>query len=170
MNLTARTKKIVALLSVGLLVVGVAFVAVLAVLVSNADEDEPVVSVFSNGRTVEVEPYLYCPVSEPQCTNVGETTELDTGDAPVVQLSLPTTISGAPWVLASVYTDADGAVFENSEFNLPGDRRSATIATTDEEGRRLVGIEVRLPTGIIDPETLQEEIVSHAVWSIATPV
>ncbi|MEH6794730.1 MAG: DUF2771 domain-containing protein [Rhodococcus sp. (in: high G+C Gram-positive bacteria)] len=166
MNLAPRTKKIAALLSTGLLVVAAAFVAVLALLIGNAPEKEPVISAYSNGRTVEVEPYLYCAVSDPLCTNVGETTEIRVGTAPTVQLSLPEAVYSAPWVLALVYGDDNGNIVEDSRFNEPGTRLSVTVPTMDDSDRTLLGIEVRLPTGIIDTDTNQEGFVSHAIWSI----
>ncbi|CCQ17759.1 putative uncharacterized protein [Rhodococcus sp. AW25M09] len=168
MNLAPRTKKIGAMIAAGLLVVAVAFVAVLAVLIGNAPDKEPVVTAYADGRTVEVEPYLYCAVSDPLCTNVGETSELEVGKAPTVQLSLPEPIYSAPWVLAVVYGDGSGDAVENTEFNEPGTRLSVTVPTSDESNRTLLGIEIRLPTGIIDTDTNQEGFVSHAIWSIGT--
>lgn len=156
------------MIAAGLLVIAVAFVAVLTLLIGNAPDKEPVVTAYSNGRTVEVEPYLYCAVSDPLCTNVGETSELEVGKAPTVQLSLPEAIYSAPWVLAVVYGDDGGDAVENTEFNEPGTRLSVTVPTSDENDRTLLGIEIRLPTGIIDTDTNQEGFVSHAIWSIGT--
>lgn len=166
MNLAPRTKKIAAILAAGLLVIAVAFVAVLALLIGNAPDKEPIVAAYANGRTVEVEPYLYCAVSDPLCTNVGETSEIQVGKARTVQLSLPEAVYSAPWVLALVYGDDSGNVVETGEFNEPGTRLSVTVPTRDDSNRTLLGIEVRLPTGIIDTDTDQEGFVSHAIWSI----
>ncbi|MGV8873834.1 MAG: DUF2771 domain-containing protein [Rhodococcus sp. (in: high G+C Gram-positive bacteria)] len=168
MKSAPRTTKIAAMIAVGLLVIAVAFVAVLALLIGNATDKEPVVTAYANGRTVEVEPYLYCAVSDPLCTNVGETSELEVGAAPTVQLSLPEAVYSAPWVLAVVYGDDSGDVVENTEFNEPGNRLSVTVPTSDDSDRMLLGIEIRLPTGIIDTDTNQEGFVSHAIWSIGT--
>ncbi|MBY4400814.1 DUF2771 domain-containing protein [Rhodococcus fascians] len=168
MNLAPRTKKIASLIAAGLFVIAVAFVGVLAVLIGNAPDKEPVVTAYSNGRAVQVEPYLYCAVSDPLCTNVGETAEIQVGSAPAVQLSMPEAVYSAPWELALVYGDDTGAVVESSQFNQPGTRLSVTVPTTDDGGRTLLGIEVRLPTGIIDTDTNTESFVSHAIWSIGT--
>lgn len=168
MNLAPRTTKIAAAIGAVLFVVAVAFVAVLTLLIRNAPDEEPTVTAYANGRTVEVEPYLYCAVNDPLCTNVGNTTEIDVGTAETVQLSLPSAVFSAPWVLAVVYGDDSGNAEETSEFNEPGTRYSATVPTKDESGRTLLGIEVRLPTGIIDTDTNQEGFVSHAIWSIGT--
>ncbi|MFI8567361.1 DUF2771 domain-containing protein [Rhodococcus sp. NPDC078407] len=168
MKLAPRTKKIAAIIAAGLVVIAVAFVAVLALLIGNAPDKEPIVSAYSNGRAVDVEPYLYCAISDPLCTNVGETSEIAIGEAPTVQLSLPEAVYSAPWVLALVYGDDSGNVVEVGEFNEPGTKLSVTVPTTDDSDRTLLGIEIRLPTGIIDPETNQEGFVSHAIWSIGT--
>lgn len=168
MNLAPRTKKIAGIIAAGLLVIAVAFVAVLALLIGNAPDREPTVTAYSDGHTVVVEPYLYCAVSDPLCDNVGETAEIGIGKARTVQLSLPESIYSAPWVLAVVYGDASGIVVENTQFNEPGTRHSVTVPTSDDADRTLLGIEVRLPTGIIDTDTNQEGFVSHAIWSIGT--
>ncbi|QII07602.1 DUF2771 domain-containing protein [Rhodococcoides fascians A25f] len=168
MNLAPRTKKIAAIIVAGLVVIAVAFAAVLALLIGRAPEKEPTVTAYANGRAVVVEPYLYCAVSDPLCTNVGETAEIQVGNARTVQLSLPAPIYSAPWVLAVVYGDDSGDVVENTEFNEPDTKLSVTVPTKDDSNRTLLGIEVRLPTGIIDTDTNQEGFVSHAIWSIGT--
>lgn len=168
MNLAPRTIKIAAITAAGLVVIAVAFVAVLALLIARAPEKEPTVTAYANGRAVVVEPYLYCAVSDPLCTNVGETTEIQVGSARTVQLSLPAPIYSAPWVLAVVYGDDSGDVVENTEFNNPDTKLSVTVPTKDDSNRTLLGIELRLPTGIIDTDTNQEGFVSHAIWSIGT--
>lgn len=159
------------LLSVSALVgiVGVAFVLVVGKLILDAPATVPHVSAFADGRTAEVEPFRYCPVQEPLCDYEGESTTLPVRDGYPLQLSLPSEIFDNPWGFASVYGDPDtGEVVENDEYFAPGTRYSLTVPPRDEEGRELLGVEVRLPSGVIDPDTDQEEIVSHAVWSIAT--
>lgn len=169
MNLAPKTKKIVAIGSAALVVIAIAFVAVLAILIRNAPEHVPAVTAYANGRSAEVEPYLYCPVDQPLCGNEGESTTLPLGNSPVLQLSLPSEIAKAPWILASVYGDAaTGEIVETDKLYLPDSAVSVTVQAKDPDGRELLGVEVRLPSGVIDSDTQQEEIISHAIWSIAT--
>ena len=149
-------------------VVVVAFAAVVFTLIRNAPDVPPTVSAFADGRAVEVSPFRYCPVTAPLRDYDGETATVPVRPDRPLQLSLPKAISDAPWGLATVYQSADGDVVENDAFFLPGQRTSMTVPALDDDGRALIGVEVRLPSGVIDTDTDQEEIVSHAIWSIAT--
>ncbi|SIL32565.1 Protein of uncharacterised function (DUF2771) [Mycobacteroides abscessus subsp. abscessus] len=46
-------------------------------------------------------------------------------------------------------------------------RTAVTIPTIDGEGRRLLGLEIKLPT-VVQTETGDLLEVTHAVWSVAT--
>lgn len=170
MNLAAKTKKILAIGTAGLVVLGVAFVFVLALLVRDAEPHTPVITAFADGTAIEVAPYLYCPVDAPLCQSDGNSAALDVSEGHPLQLSLPTEITGAPWIAAAVYADkADpNDIVETDTLYLPGQQLALTVPPLDDDGRLLVGVEIRLPSGIIDADTQQEEIISHAIWSIAT--
>lgn len=167
MNLAPKTKKILAIGTAGLIVVGVAFVAVLALLIKDAPTHRPTITAFADGRSVVVEPYLYCPVDAPLCETDGASATVPVRPGHPLQLSLPTEITSAPWILAAVYADGDGAV-ESDTLYLPDEKLGLTVAPVDDDGRELLGVEIRLPSGVIDTDTQQEEIISHAIWSIAT--
>ncbi|MGB3769786.1 MAG: DUF2771 domain-containing protein [Rhodococcus sp. (in: high G+C Gram-positive bacteria)] len=163
------TRKIVIGLSALVAVVGVVFVLVVGKAIIDAPETPPTVSAFADGRYAEVEPFRYCPVREPLCNYEGSTTTLPVRPGQPLQLSLPGAIAENPWGFASVYGDADtGDVIEADQYFAPGTRTTLTVPPLDADGRELIGVEVRLPSGVIDVDTDQEEIVSHAVWSIAT--
>lgn len=168
MNLAPKTKKIVAIGAAGLVVIGVAFVAVLALLIRDAPTHRPTVTAFADGHTVVVEPYLYCPVETPLCDSDGSSARVPVREGQPLQLSLPSEVASAPWILAAVYSDDNGGAVESDTLYLPDERLSLTVPPLDDEGRTLLGVEVRLPSGVIDSDTQQEEIVSHAIWSIAT--
>ncbi|WP_072805283.1 DUF2771 domain-containing protein [Rhodococcoides yunnanense] len=169
MNLAPKTKKVLAIGAVGAVVVVVAFVAVLALLIRDAPEHRPAVTAFADGRTIDVEPYLYCPVDEPLCDSDGASATLPVRENQPLQLSLPAEISSAPWILAAVYAHPDGAdAVETDTLYLPDTTLALTVPPLDDAGRALLGVEVRLPSGVIDSDTQQEEIISHAIWSIAT--
>ncbi len=168
MNLAPKTKKIVAIGAVGLLVIGAVFTAVLALAIRDAPAHRPAITAFADGRTVVVEPYLYCPVEAPLCESDGVSYTVPMRAGYPLQLSLPSEITSAPWIVASVYGDDNGDAFEIDRLYLPGEKLGLTVPSVDDEGRKLIGVEIRLPSGIIDADTNQEEIISHAIWSIAT--
>ncbi|MBT1191639.1 DUF2771 domain-containing protein [Rhodococcoides kroppenstedtii] len=158
------------LLAVGALVavVGVAFVWVVGRAIVDAPERTPRISAFADGRFAEVEPFRYCPVQEPLCEYEGSTAVLPVRPGHPLQLSLPGEISDSPWGFAAVYQDPEtGEALEADDYFAPGTRNTLTVEPT-RDGLDLVGVEVRLPSGVIDVDTNQEEIVSHAIWSIAT--
>lgn len=169
MNLAPKTKKLLAIGAVGAVVVVAAFVAVLALLVRDAPAHRPTVTAYADGRSIEVEPYLYCPVEEPLCGSDGESASLPVREHQPLQLSLPAEVSSAPWILAAVYARPDGTdAVETDTLYLPDTTLALTVPPIDDAGRALLGVEVRLPSGVIDTDTQQEEIISHAIWSIAT--
>ncbi|KQU06835.1 hypothetical protein ASG56_04340 [Rhodococcus sp. Leaf7] len=163
------TRRTLIALSALVAVVGVAFVLVVGNAILSAPEEPPRVSAFADGRYEEVEPFRYCPVQEPLCDYEGTTASLPVREGYPLQLSLPGAISENPWGFASVYADeATGTVVEADEYYAPGSRNTLTVPAVNDDGLTLIGVEIRLPSGVIDVDTDQEEIVSHAIWSIAT--
>jgi hypothetical protein len=167
-NLAPKTKKMLAVGTAGLIVVGVAFVAVLALLIKDAPTHRPTITAFADGHSVVVEPYLYCPVEAPLCEDVGSSSTVPVREGRPLQLSLPTEITSAPWIVATVYGSSLDDAVESDTLYLPDQKLALTIPPIDDEGRDLLGVEIRLPSGVIDSDTQQEEIISHAIWSIAT--
>ncbi|MCB0949577.1 MAG: DUF2771 domain-containing protein [Mycobacterium sp.] len=123
----------------------------------------PEISAYSHGNLTRVGPYRFCEVFNPtDCQVPAEQGELPvTGRFPV-QLSVPSAITRAPWVLLRAYEDDD--LIE--EFR-PGTRRAVTIPTIDPTRGRLTGIAVQLPTLVRD-EAGNEFPVPHAEWSVRT--
>ncbi len=167
MNFASKTKKILAIGTAGLLIVAVAFVAGLVLLIRQAPPHIPTVTAFSDGDAVTVEPYLYCPIDAPLCESQGVSAVVPVREEQPLQLSLPSEITSAPWILAAVYA-GDADIVETDTLYLPDEKLQVTVPAVDGDGRELLGVEIRLPSGIIDVDTQQEEIISHAIWSIAT--
>lgn len=166
---TVRSRVLLA--GAALLVVAVAVGTLVAIVVGLRAEHSaaPQLTAYADGRTVSVPAYRYCPVQEPLCDSErGPTVSVPVRENHPLQLSVPTEVSGAPWLLASFY-DAGSSLVEYDQWFDSGQAPSAvTVAPFDNEGRPLVGVEVRLPAGVVDLDTGQETIVSHAVWSIKT--
>lgn len=167
--MTRRTGLIAA--GIAVVVVGVAFVVLLGRAILNAPETPPRITAYANGTTIQVDPFRYCPVDAPLCDYEGTTASIPMRAGNPLQLSIPPSISGGPWGLATVYGTRGGSdddIVETDEYYGPGDRTSVTVPQLDADGLPLLGVEIRLPSGVIDADTAEEEIVSHAVWSIAT--
>ncbi|MGE2833631.1 DUF2771 domain-containing protein [Mycobacterium sp. SMC-4] len=125
--------------------------------------DLPEISAYSHGHLTRVGPYRFCKVLNPtDCIVSAEQGELPVNGRDPVQLSLPSAIADAPWVLLSAYEDDD--VIE--EFR-PGTRLAVTIPTLDPFRGRLTGIAVQLPTLVRDQDG-NEFPVPHAEWSVRT--
>lgn len=122
----------------------------------------PEISAYSAGKTVRVGPYRYCEVLNPtKCAVFEEQGELAVTERNPVQLSVPSEIAKAPWVLLRQYEDSD--IVE--EFR-PDARLAVTIPTVDPRLGKLNGLAVLLPTLVrIDGE---EVPAPHAEWSIRT--
>ncbi|MFI6215505.1 DUF2771 domain-containing protein [Nocardia brasiliensis] len=164
-----NTRTVVALLVAGLLVVTVAFVGVLVVLVRNADEKDPVITAYAHGKTVTVEPYVYCSVQMEDC-RYGETVQLVVPPNYPLQLSLPKKIAEAPWLAQVVYALPNGERVDRviSHTNYPQGAMAVTIESRPEPDLRLVGLELQLPILAKDKDTGKEFYLPHAAWSIST--
>lgn len=125
----------------------------------------PEISAYTHGQLVRVGPYRFCDVFEITKCDVAETIgELVVTSRDPVQLSVPPSISRAPWVLLRAYEDSGDSVVE--EFR-PNSRLAVTIPTVDPRRGRLTGIAVQLPTLVRDE---QGNVFPwpHAEWSVRT--
>ncbi|GGC73130.1 DUF2771 domain-containing protein [Hoyosella rhizosphaerae] len=155
------------------------------------------VSVYASGQTTVVEPLAYCDLAAlgeidrkyrgVEISTPAQNAELQaaqsaacdpTGTPPIinanagdtVQMSLPKEISGAPFNFLALYGSLNGT-FDVVEINhSPGERRSLSLPTVDDQGLPLSVVEFKLPMGVINPETGQEQFVPHAVWSFGVAV
>ncbi len=123
----------------------------------------PKISAYSHGNLTRVGPYRFCQVLNPtDCTVPAAQGELPVTGLYPVQLSVPSEIGRAPWVLLRAFEDGDRL----DEFR-PGTRLAVTIPTVDPTLGRLTGIAVQLPTLVRD-ELGNEFPVPHAEWSVRT--
>jgi hypothetical protein len=125
----------------------------------------PAISAYSRGQLTRIGPYRYCKVLDPSnCENPEAQGELRVNARDPIQLSVPPTISRAPWWLLRVYEDA---VNPTTTFYRPGSRLAVTIATVDPKQGRLTGIAIELMTVVVD-RAGQLHGVPHAEWSVRT--
>jgi len=125
----------------------------------------PEISAYSNGHSTRVGPYRYCNVVDlTDCQNPQTEGELQVSSRSPVQLSVPTSISEAPWWLLTVYEDS---AIPTTTFYRPGNRMAVTIPTVDPHLGRLTGIAVQLMTVFVDPNG-EVQGVPHAEWSVRT--
>jgi hypothetical protein len=123
----------------------------------------PQISAYSHGQLTRVGPYLYCNVLNlNDCQNPHEQGELRLSSRDPVQLSVPTQIGAAPWLLMQVYenpADTTATTFR------PDTRLAVTIPTVDAHRGRLTGLAVQLVTLVVDENGDLHE-VPHAEWSV----
>jgi len=123
----------------------------------------PEVSAYSRGKTVRVEPYLYCNVVDlNDCVKDGVQGELPVTERHPVQLSLPAAISGAPWRLLRVYSDERDTT---TTAYRPGTQSAVTVPTVDAQRGKLVGLVVQLVT-LVQDQNGELHDLPHAEWSV----
>lgn len=123
----------------------------------------PQISAYSRGTTVRVDPYLYCNVVNlDDCVKGGVQGELSVGERYPVQLSVPASISHAPWRLLRVYADERNTT---TTAYRPGTQLAVTIPTVDPQRGKLVGLVVQLLTLVKDQNGELHDL-PHAEWSV----
>nr|WP_068161630.1 DUF2771 domain-containing protein [Rhodococcus phenolicus] len=163
MTLQARTKKIIALIAVVLLLVAGGLAAVVWKLVDSAEPKLPTVTAFARGTSVTVEPTQHCNLYLEDCIE-NPLGMLDVPAGYPLQLSLPSEIADAPWRLIVVYGDPKtGETFVDGRLFAPGEQRAVTVPSDPEI--QLLGVEIQLPSAVQD-ET--GTAIAHAVWAVQT--
>lgn len=160
-----------------LVVVGIAALVVYVVVpwVRGPDEapERPSITATVDGRSVEVAAFTYCEAKRPDiCDPPGETVQVPVAEGQQLEIAVPDAISSARWLLATFYVDPnapEAPLQEGPEQSFaPGAKDLVSIPDVDDQGRVLAGVEVRLPTGLTNPETQEVTYISHATWSVAT--
>ncbi|MCP9621234.1 DUF2771 domain-containing protein [Nocardia otitidiscaviarum] len=184
----ART--ILALVAAALLVFVAAVATVVALAVRNADEPKPAITAYAHGRTVTVEPFMYCSVQMADCLvlpkdgetqlpvaldcpadsdcRTGEFADLEVPGGYPLQLSLPQSIARSPWVAVAYYELPDGAIMPQRISHRDFDEGTVAITIPSAERLPLLGVEVQLPILARDTTTGEEGYIPHAAWSIRT--
>ncbi|PBC46645.1 hypothetical protein CJ179_26665 [Rhodococcus sp. ACS1] len=158
----ARTKKILALIAVGLIVVLVAFVGVVYTLVRNSSPRLPEITAFAHDRAEQVAPLGYCNLYLEDC-ETGDIAELDVPPGSSLQLSLPQEIVDAPWRMLIVYQDPSGQLLVQEQAHRAGETRAVTVPSSED--LQLAGVEIQLPSAVVDEQGLTQ---ARAAWSIKT--
>ncbi len=134
-------------------------------LVRDQPPQRPEISMYSRGDLVRVGPYRYCNVMNlNDCQDYQTEGQLRIDDRDPVQLSVPTAISRAPWLLRSFYDDPRDTTLEVSR---PNSRMAVTIPTVGSHGGRLNRVVVQLLT-LVSDEKGDLFPMPHAEWSVRT--
>jgi hypothetical protein len=158
-------KKLLAVLVTVAVVASAATALLIWRLTRDPVPEHPEISAYTHGQLVRVGPYRYCDVFQITQCDVPETIgELVVTSRDPVQLSVPPSISRAPWILLRAYEDSGDSVVE--EFR-PDSKLAVTIPTVDPRRGRLTGIAVQLPTLVRDEQN-NEFPWPHAEWSVRT--
>lgn len=160
-------------------VIAVAVIVGITMLVVNllADDspERPSVTASAGGETVTVEPFEYCDPRNPtECDPPGDSADLSvTADTPLT-IDVPEAISRAPWSLKRYYVNpqvkdsSTDSLIPEDQYFTPGSTSTVTVPPVDPSGKVLAGVEIQLPTGIVDEATGEVTYISHATWSIKT--
>lgn len=156
-------KRVVAVLAAVALLSSIATGVLVWRLTRDQAPQLPEISAYSQGHLARVGPYRFCRVFDPtDCIVPGDQGELPVSARQPVQLSVPSEIARAPWVLLRSYEDDDLV-----EIVAPNTKLAVTIPTLDAQRGRLTGVVVQLPTWVRD-EAGNEFPVPHAEWSVQT--
>lgn len=172
---TTKARTIVALLA-ALLVVAVAYFAVIVVVARKAESPTPQITAYAHGKSVTVDPFMYCTVhiedntlEMRDCDDSQFVASLDVPSGYPLQLSLPKEISEAPWRMLMVYVLPDGSAVKqvktNEDFSDEKGARAITVPTPADPRLQLAVVEIQLPVPARDAEG-NEGYVPSAVWSI----
>lgn len=184
----ART--IVALVGAALLVFVAAVATVVGLAVRDADKPEPTITAYAHGKSVTIEPFMYCNVRMQDCQvlpkddaallpidiscpegkdcRIGEFANLDVPAGYPLQLSLPKAISDSPWVAVAYYGLPDGNVMPQRLSHRDFDEGTAAITIPSAPKLPLLGVEIQLPILAKDMSTGEEGYLPHAAWSVRT--
>ena len=156
-------KRVIAILGVVAVAAGVATAVLVWRLSAGHSPEHPEISAYTHGQLARIGPYRYCDVFNPTECEVPETIgELTLNPRDAVQLSVPPSISRAPWRLLLSYESEDGPPAK--EFR-PNSTLAVTIHTVDPRYGKLTGLAVQLPTLVRDQDG-NEFPVPHAEWSV----
>ena len=134
-------------------------------LSADRDDQLPRISAYSHGHSVRVGPFQYCEVLNlDDCAESGEAAELTVDADNVVQLSVPSAVSRAPWRLLRVY---ENPIDTTVTYYAPDSTLAVTVDTVDPDRGRLTGLAVQMLTLVQDQDG-EEFALPHAEWSIST--
>ncbi|WP_424805458.1 DUF2771 domain-containing protein [Rhodococcus sp. 27YEA15] len=143
----SRTKKIVAAVSVLMVVALLAYGSVLVLIVKGINdrpESLPKITAYAHGKTIEIEPAGYCTIDLSQCAQVGDISELDVPAGYPLQLSLSNDVSSERWALLAVYEDADGNQTGEPRLFEADEAKAVTVESSKDPLKQLVGVEIHL--------------------------
>ena len=161
MNFSDKTKRVLAAVAAGLLVLTIAFAGTMFWLIKRAPAAKPMISAYAHGKTIEVGPMVYCSVWLDDCRN-GMQGFLAVPRGETMQVSLPKEVAVAPWKLIVQYMRPDGTVYEQDFEHASSNAEPAITVAGDDQ---LLLIELQLPSAVVDPAGAR---AAHAFWSIRT--
>ncbi|WP_158726574.1 DUF2771 family protein [Tomitella fengzijianii] len=175
----ARSRRTRLILRSLIAVVVVAAIVGVTILVLNLVTDDtverPTVTATVGDSTVAVEPFEWCdPQTPTECDPQGETADIPVSEGTPMVIDVPDAIASAPWSLKRYYVDPGvvdggvGSLIPEEQIFTPGSTHSVTVPPVNPDGNVLAGVEITLPTGIIDQATGEVTYIDHATWSIKT--
>lgn len=157
-------RRILAVGGVVALVVAVAFAAVMIPLIHNAPERPPEITAYAHGRTIAIAPYSYCDMKLSNCSR-NPRARLDVPVGYPLQLSLPKTISDAPWWLTAYYLEPNGNILRQTKSYPRGTTSTVSVRSEKSPPLPLALVEIHTPSAMLDAE---ENPLARGVWAVQT--
>ena len=147
----------------------------LALAGCSASVGPPEVTFYSDGHTVNAEPVVHCDALVRTCDKYPDATaNLKVRPGRPVQISVPSEVSKAPWLVNVQYADPTGQLRLKQQYFSPGSRLAFT-ATPGAPSDQLVVVEVQelgaafaadqSGNPILD-ENGNPQLVARSLWSL----
>lgn len=123
----------------------------------------PELTVFADGRAIELAPVQYCDIQVTDCdANPGARARMTLRPGQPVQISVPTDVAESPWVVYVQSADAKGRPQPVKEQYFGPDEAFAYTARP-EPGQRLLTVEVQQAAGRFDEDG---QLLTRGIWAV----
>ncbi len=128
-----------------------------------ASTDHPQVTVYGDHSSAVVAPQRYCTLDLSHCDE-SPLAQLPMRSGYPLQISLPREIADAPWRLITAYRTTTGEDRVTETYYRPGQRLAVTVTPPDPSDQ-LTGVEIQIPSSVIDPDGTPR---ARATWAVRT--
>ncbi|MGH3433243.1 MAG: DUF2771 family protein [Thermocrispum sp.] len=133
------------------------------VLAGCGTQGPPELTVYADGRAVELAPVQYCDVQVSDCdANPGAKARMTLRPGRPLQISVPAGVAESPWVVYVQSTDAEGKPQPVRQRFFGPDEAFAYTARPGP-GQRLLTVEVQQAGGRFDPDG---QLLARGVWAV----
>ena len=146
----------------------VTWLAATAVIAGCSDAAPPQVTFAANGSTVAARPTQYCDVNVQNCEadpNAAVTLEVPPNQP--LEVSVPPTVSDAPWQVVFRYRKQDGAPTQARSTVFAAGERSTYTLTLPDADAQLETVEVQQFGAAVVPRADGVDFATRATWVLS---